>query len=104
MNTILLILLILAIVSYYFLKKKKGVQLTVETKVKNDVFLGYSELVKEATALHKAGKVDEAIEKLKAAYKEAEDKKLALTIKDYLKLPISRRQKETTKLGRCLIR
>lgn len=87
MNTFLLILLIVGIVSYLYLKKKKGVQLTFGTKVNNDLFRHYSELVKESTALHKVGKFDEAVDKLKAAYKEAEEKQLTLTIKDYLKLP-----------------
>ncbi len=87
MNTVLLILLIVGIVSYFFLKKKKVVQLTFETKVNDDLFRHYSEMVKESTALHKAGKFDEAVDKLKAAYKEAEEKKLTLTVKDYLKLP-----------------
>lgn len=87
MNAILLILLIVGIVGYLFLKRKKGVQLTFVTKVNDDLFRHYSELVKESTALHKAGKFDEAVDKLKAAYKEAEEKQLTLTIKDYLKLP-----------------
>lgn len=87
MNTALLFLLIVAIVSYFILKKKKGIQLTFESKVNDDLFRHYSEMVKEATALHKAGKFDDAVEKLKAAYREAEEKKLAVTVKDYLKLP-----------------
>ncbi len=87
MNTILLILLIVGIVAYFFLKKKKGVQLTFESKINVDLFRHYSELVKESTALHKAGRFEEAVDKLKAAYKEAEEKQLTLTIKDYLKLP-----------------
>lgn len=87
MNTILLILLVVGIVVYFFLNKKKGVPLTFETKVNDDLFRHYSELVKESTALHKAGKFDEAVAKLKDAYKEAEEKQLTLTIKDYLKLP-----------------
>lgn len=87
MNTILLILLIVGIVVYFFLKKKMDVPFAFETKVNDDHFRHYSELVKESTALHKAGKFEEAVDKLKAAYKEAEEKRLTLTIKDYLKLP-----------------
>jgi hypothetical protein len=86
-NTIFFILLIVGIVGYLFLKRKSSVQLTFETKVNDDLFRHYSELVKESTALHKAGKFDEAVAKLKDAYKEAEEKQLTLTIKDYLKLP-----------------
>jgi tetratricopeptide (TPR) repeat protein len=69
------------------LNKKKGIQLTFETKINDDLFRDYSKMVKEATALHKAGKLDEAVEKLKTAYKEADEKNLTLTVKDYLKLP-----------------
>lgn len=87
MNTILLILLVVGIVVYFFLNKKKGVPLTFETKINDDLFRHYSELVKESTALHKAGKFDEAVAKLQDAYKEAEEKQLTLTVKDYLKLP-----------------
>lgn len=87
MNTALLFLLIVAVVSYFILKKKRSVRLTFETKVNDDLFRHYSELVKEATALHKAGKFDDAVDKLKVAYREAEEKKLTLTVKDYLKLP-----------------
>lgn len=110
MNTILLVLLVVAIVSYFFLKKKNSTQPTINTKVRidaiheypnspkqstqlasetriSDVFHEYSELVKEASAFNKAGKYDEAVEKLKDAYTEAKKNKLALTVDDYLKLP-----------------
>lgn len=88
MNTIFLILLIVGIVVYFFLYKKKEVSLTFETKVNDDIFRHYSELMKESTALHKAGKFEDAVDKLKAAYKEAAEKQLTLPIKDYLKLPL----------------
>lgn len=80
-------LLLGLIVAYFFLRKRNRFEFVMRTHVNDDLFGKYSELIKEATALKKAGKIEDAIEKIKAAYKEAEEKQLTLTAKDYLKLP-----------------
>lgn len=67
--------------------KIKRVDFIMETHVNDDLFRKYNELMKESTALKKAGKLEDAIGKIKDAYKEAQEKNLTLTVKDYLKLP-----------------
>ncbi|MBU2522279.1 MAG: hypothetical protein KKD50_08635 [Proteobacteria bacterium] len=59
----------------------------VKTTVNNKLFERYYRLNREATALKQEGKINEAIEKLMEAYREAQERKLSLTVKDYLRLP-----------------
>lgn len=84
---VVIFLILGAVVAYYFIRKRKRVDFVTETRVNDDLFRKYSELMKESTALKKAGKLEEAIAKIKEAYKEAQEKNLTLTVKDYLKLP-----------------
>ena len=80
MESIIGILIIILII-FYFFRRRSGVTYN------NKLFKKYSKLNREATALKKEGKYEEAIEKLYEAYAEAEKKKLTLTIMDYLRLP-----------------
>jgi tetratricopeptide (TPR) repeat protein len=84
---VFIFLVLAAVVAYYFLRKKGRVEFVAETLVNDDLFQKYNDLMKESTTLKKAGKFEEAIEKIKEAYKEAQEKNLTLTAKDYLKLP-----------------
>jgi len=84
---VVIFLILAAFVAYYFLRKRGLVELVTETRVDDDLFRKYNDLMGESTALKKAGKFVEAVEKIKEAYKEAHEKNLTLTIKDYLKLP-----------------
>lgn len=79
-------ILIIALVALYLFRKRRT-SFTAKTIVNDELFEKYSRLNREATALKKEGKVDEAIEKLHDAYAEAEKNKLTLTVKDYLRLP-----------------
>jgi len=85
--SVFIILIFTVVIAYYFIRKKDRVKFVTETRVDGDIFQKYNSLMKEATALKKAGEIGDAIEKIKEAYKEAQEKKLTLTIKDYLKLP-----------------
>ena len=84
---VIIFLILGAVVVYYFIRKRKCIGFVTETRVNDDLFRKYNELMKESTALKKAGKFEDAIGKIKEAYKEAQEKKLTLTVKDYLKLP-----------------
>jgi tetratricopeptide (TPR) repeat protein len=85
---LLVFLILAAVIAYFFLRSKKGrVEFVTETRVNTDQFRKYNDLMKESTALKKAGKFNEAVEKIKEAYKEAQEKSLTLTVNDYLKLP-----------------
>jgi tetratricopeptide (TPR) repeat protein len=85
---ILVVLILSAVIAYFFLRRKKSsVEFVTETRVNTDQFRKYNDLMKESTALKKAGKFNEAVEKIKEAYKEAQEKSLTLTVNDYLKLP-----------------
>lgn len=85
---ILVALTLAAVIAYFFLRRKKGsVEFVTETRVNTDQFRKYNDLMKESTALKKSGKFNEAVEKIKEAYKEAQEKSLTLTVNDYLKLP-----------------
>lgn len=84
---VVIFLILAAVVAYYFLRKKRRVEFVTETLVNDDLFRKYNDLMRESTALKKAGKFGEAVEKIKGAYKEAQEKNLTLTVKDYLKLP-----------------
>lgn len=86
MNVVIFLILI-AVVAYYFLRKKRRVEFVADTLINDDLFRQYNDLMRESTALKKAGKFEEAVEKIKGAYKEAQEKNLTLTVKDYLKLP-----------------
>ena len=86
MNLVIFLILV-AVVAYYFLRKRRRVEFVTETRVNDDLSRKYNELMRESTALKKAGKFEEAVEKIQEAYKEAQEKHLTLTVKDYLKLP-----------------
>ena len=79
-------ILIIALIIFYFIRRGRT-GFTAKTTVNDKLFKKYSRLNREATALKKEGKIEEAIEKLHEAYAEAEKKKLTLTVKDYLRLP-----------------
>lgn len=84
---VVIFLILAAVVAYYFLRKKGRVEFVAETLVNDDLFRKYNDLMRESTDFKKAGKFEEAVEKIKGAYKEAQEKNLTLTVKDYLKLP-----------------
>lgn len=85
---VVIVLILVAVIAYYFLRRKKGrSEFVTETRVNTDQFRKYNDLMKESTALKKDGKINEAVEKIKEAYKEAQEKGLTLTVNDYLKLP-----------------
>lgn len=85
---VVIALILVAVIAYYVLRCKKGrVEFVTETRINTDQFRKYNDLMKESTALKKAGKLNEAVEKIKDAYKEAQEKGLTLTVNDYLKLP-----------------
>lgn len=86
MSTVILLVLI-AVIAYYFFRKNRRMELEAETRVNDDLYRKYNDLMKEATALKKAAKFEEAAEKIREAYKSAKENNLTLTVKDYLKLP-----------------
>lgn len=82
----IVVILIIAII-LFFLFRKGFSGFSAKTTVNDKLSKKYSKLNREATALKKEGKIDDAIDKLKDAYAEAEKRKLTLTVKDYMRLP-----------------
>ncbi len=82
---VVLFLTLGSLVAYYFYHKRKRVDFVLETRANDNSFLKYNELMKESTALKKAGKLEEAVGKIEEAYKEAQEKNLTLTVTDYFK-------------------
>ena len=66
---------------------KGRVEFVAESLINDDLFRKDNDLMKESTALKKAGKFEDAVEKIREAYKEAQEMNLTLTVQDYLKLP-----------------
>lgn len=85
----IVILVVFTVLAIYWLVRKKSppATFTTETRINSDQYRKYQALMKESTALKRAGKLDEAVQKILGAYREAQENGLFIPAADYLKLP-----------------
>ena len=85
----LAVLVVIVIIIWSIARNRSTSTITLQMKhtVDHDLFKKYSSLMKQATALKKEGRFDEAVQKIREAYSEAEEQDLTITVNDFLRLP-----------------